>query len=355
MFIDLLRQELGASKSAGGEVRFCCPFCGESDYKFYVKEDNGLYLCFKCEEKGNPVTFVMNYFSVPYNEAVDILETFDYDVESEKNSSSLSQYGGELTLEEKLRIHIMREGQPLKLDVRNSKLRLPVLPSNTKTLMDNFNNSEAAPFFKYLHSRGVTLEQIQKHQMSYVIHGEVQLESGKPLTLRNHLVFFTFNQEGDPVYWNTRSIEISPFIKSFNAPSRVDEYSKNNTIFNLNNARKTDKIVVTEGVFNALTVGESGVATFGKKVTDLQIRLLLDYTSESRQPIYLFLDSDAWDSMISVANRIYSIEPNREVFFVFTGTDEDANDLGHKRCQEEISKAFKADSFGQLRLKLANV
>jgi DNA primase len=355
MFLDLLKQELGNLRDAGNETRFNCPFCGNTKHKFYVHNTDGLWICFKCSETGNPVSFVMKYYNVTYPEAVDILATFDYDVNAERQSQvSLSQYGSDLTDEERLLLFISRGGEPLENENR-VRYVCPAPPTNCKALTQNFENPEAFPFFAYLHGRGVTLEQIQTHNISYVTYGEVELVDGRKMNLVNHVVFFTFDEKRKPVYWNTRSIEHDPFIKSFNAPSKTNEYSKNNTIFNLNNILGADKIVVHEGVFNSFMTPGCGVATFGKKVTEEQVNMLVAAAQKMQAPIYLYLDTDAWKEMITTANMIHAKDPNLLVYYVYSGTDEDANDLGYEKVQELLDNAWVADVEGEMRLRMLNL
>jgi len=355
MFLDLIREELGNEKLAGAHTRFCCPFCGENKYKFYVNNSKSLWICHKCKEKGNAASFVMKYHNLSFPEAVDVLATYDHDVTLDGGGNyERMDYANHLTEEEKLLLFISRGGKPIEEETKIN-YKCPNPPTNCKTLTNNFHNSEAFPFFAYLHNRGVTMEQIQEHNISYVTYGEVELLDGRKMNLTNHLVFFTFNDKRKPLYWNTRSIEHSPYIKSFNAPSREDEYSKKNTIFNLNNANNTDKIVVTEGVFDAMTVGQSGVATFGKLITDQQVQEILQKTKHNKLPIYLYLDKDAWESMIESARRIKSVESDREVYFVASGSDQDANELGTEKVNELIQQAFPADAEGELKLSLLNL
>jgi DNA primase len=358
MFLDLLKQELGDSRDAGNETRFNCPFCGNTKHKFYVANSGlkeGQWICFKCSETGNPVSFVMKYYMVDYMEAIDILLTYDYDVRAERqNQMSLNQYGAELSEEEKLLLFISNQGQPLREEFRTS-FKCPAPPTNCKSLMANFNNPEAFPFFGYLMTRGVTLEQIQAHNISYVTYGEVNLADGRKMNLVNHVVFFTFDEKRKPVYWNTRSIEKDPFIKSFNAPSRLDEYSKNNTIFNLNNLHHAEKLVVYEGVFNALMTPEWGMATFGKKVTEEQVKMILRYARLDNKPIYLFLDTDAWQEMITTANMIHAHNPDQIVYYVYTGLEDDPNDFGPEKTREYIANAFLANAEGEMKLRMLNL
>jgi len=199
------------------------------------------------------------------------------------------------------------------------------------------------------------MEHIKRHNISYVIQGDVQKTDGTTMTLHNHLVFYTHDDRGFPLYWNTRALDKAAFIKSFNAPSKETEYSKNNTIFNLNWAKYTDKIVITEGFFDAITIpGDSGVATFGKQITTDQVDLLIRETEERQLPIYLYLDRDAWKQMIKSAHRIKERVPNRPLYYVLGDRSYDANDLGPEKVQELLDQAFPADSEGDLKLSLLN-
>lgn len=64
---------------------------------------------------------------------------------------------------------------------------------------------------------------------------------------------------------------------------------KREILWNYDNARRSDTVVVTEGVFDAARVGRCAVATFGKAVSDTQVGLLQQYWRH----IVLLLDPDA--------------------------------------------------------------
>lgn len=353
MFIDFLHQEIGSSKGAGGETRFNCPFCGETKYKMYVSNDKGLWICFKCSKQGNPVSFVMQYYGVTFPEAKDILKTYGYEDDNQGNNFS-KRYDKDLSEEEKLFLFITHEGRVQEEKRKNIKYKCPSPPTNCKNLYNNFNNPEALPFFQYLHRRGVTLEQIKKHNMSYVTRGEVSLSSDRKMTLVNHLVFFTLGDKGESLYWNTRSVDPNPYIKSFNAPSKEDEHSKNNTIFNLNNVHLADKIVVNEGVFDALTFDNAGVATFGKKVTKEQINLLISKAKRYNLPIYIFLDQDASQESSNLSESIRDVDNSIPVYLVYNTTGKDANDLGKEKSLELVNQAIEANTEGKFIFDIMN-
>ena len=356
MFLDLLYQELGDSKEASGEVRFCCPFCGETDHKFYVDEEKYLWICFKCMQQGNAVKFVMDYYQVNFLEAKDILETYDYIVGDYNNNRNTShtKYGSHLSEEEQLLMYVINGGE-MQEEHNEVKLTCPPPPTNCRTLVENFNNPEAYPFLTYLHNRGVTLEQIKEHNISYVIDGESTLPDGRKLRLVNHLVFFAFNGSRSPIYWNTRSIDTNPYIKSYNASASPTEYSKSTVVMNLNNAKHYDKIIIVEGFFNLTTLNDGAVVTYGKQVSENQIEQILNATKGRQTPIYIYLDGDAWESMIKIAKRIHEKESSRLVYYVLSPDNLDANDLGKERAWERVNNAILADSEGEMILRMMNI
>lgn len=327
-FEDFLTQELGEPKeNTIGELRYCCPFCGEKSYKFYVKQaldsSNGQYHCKKCDESGNPITFMKTYYNITGKQAFDLLESKNIDIEK---ASVLTSNNKDLTESEKLILMLRGVHQENK-----NSIKPPKLPVGFKLIKDNLNNKEIIPFLKYLKGRGITLNQIINNNIGYVINGYFYKSDGETKApLRNSIIFFTYDNEGKYQYWNTRSIDKNPYIKSINAPAKQDEVGRKDIIFNLNIARKKKFLVITEGVFDALTFHEYGVATLGKQVTDNQVQKILDSVDKDTS-IYIMLDTDALDNNIDLAYRLKT--HFNKVYFVPHG-DEDANDMGTKKAFE---------------------
>lgn len=349
MFIDLLSNELGHPKSAGTEDRFNCPFCESSKYKFYVHvandKRNGLWHCFKCGERGNPVSFVMKFYRVGFQEALDILEMYDYsfqDREFTPKDDSLSD-------EEYILLMLANVDKVAEPEKETAVYTPPLLPNGYKRIVDNLYNPECRPFIQYCANRGFTMQDIVTHNIGYVLDSWVPLENDRVIRLQNHLVFLTHGNSGEYLYWNTRAIG-NTVPKSFNAPSTDKEYSKKNAVFNLNRAKHTPCIVINEGVPDALTVGDSGVATFGKQVTQAQVDLILSAVTPE-QKIYILLDMDAKEQMESLGERLYAHHP--ETYYVINPTGKDANDLGRNAVWEIINQyAVQADRLGAVQLLL---
>lgn len=357
MFVDLVREECGDEKTGIEETRFCCPFCGETKYKMYVENEEPFrWICFKCDERGNPVSFVMKYYGVNYREAIDILLTYDYDIEDLDLSRFNSKYKDDSLTESEILLLAMRDVEKKKNGIFDNNdeptsLKMPPLPTGTKFFQYEASNPEALPYLQYLASRGVTAEQVIKHGMGYVPKGIVSLDNGKILELDSHVLFLTYDVEGNPIYWNTRAIKKDAFIKSFNAPNQKDEYGKSTTIFNLNNAKKTGRIIINEGVFNALSCGESGVATFGKQITHEQLMLLKQAVRYDKDmKFYIFLDRDAYDKGDKLGEQLSAFTKN--VFLVMNPTDDDANDMTKEQVDYLIETALPFNTANRLKYLL---
>lgn len=356
-FLLLLDEELGTSKPAGDNTRFNCPFCGESNYKFYVRNDTGVYQCFHCGRKGNPISFLENYYHYNYNDALEMVEDWG---SSELDKATIHKYQG-LTEEESLYLALVKSirGEAHEEEDNIIKTEVVPLPTNYKLLAYNMNNPEAYPYLQYLNKRGITVEQIMQYNIGYVIQGQVRKSSPNEdgrfsyFTLRNSIIFTAYDDNGNYLYWNSRAIDNNQ-TKSINAPATKSEHSKNDVIFNLNLAKQTNHIIICEGVFNALTVGINGVATYGKQITPTQIKLLREAKNENKDLIfYIFLDNDAKKQALEVAKELSRFTTDIKLVTNPFG-DKDANELGREITAELIKRALPYNETNELKFLMSS-
>lgn len=316
----------------GDEVRYECPFCHSNKNKFYISNKLGIYNCYNCGKSGTIAKLAHLLYHIPYSEAY---ESLFKDVIEENDLVELDDktlYSAIIDLKTKDDVSSIKKS-----------LKMPPLPSNCYRLLDNMNNTDAFPYFNYLNDRGVSYQDIVDSDIHYVVRGATKTSKGKTLFITNSVVFIT-HWDGKPVYWNTRSIERNPFLKTFNASATDDEYSRNDVIFNLDKANGQN-IVLCEGVFNALTVSNNtnlGLATFGKEVSDNQVNILRRNSSRYKR-IYLFLDNDAKNRELELADRLINAGLSTDRIFVVDNPygDKDANDLGKDICNKLISNAHQ--------------
>lgn len=342
-----LTDSLGDPLRIEDELRYNCPFCddGRNKHKLYVSTDKRVWNCFNCGRHGYITSLIAKIYDVDYKEANNIANSLGISVLKISPESEISD-------EEKLLVYVKNTTvNENKKDDDNLELKPAPFIHGYKSLKDNYMLPEAKPFLKYINKRGFTSEDIIKHGIGYVTEGYFRKPDSDIISVNNSLVFLTYGLDGKYIYWNTRSIEPNPYVKSINAPIYDGCYSKKTAIFNFNSAIKEKNIVITEGVPDAITLGKSGVGTFGKQVTSDQIKLILDNVSDN-QNIYVMLDMDAKPYIERLGRRLANYHKN--TFMVINPTGKDANSLGKDKAWEIIkTNSVKVDDYGIIKLKLS--
>lgn len=337
-FISYIESHLGEGKpsSSGVEFHWDCPFCtsrGETQdtrQRFRFNSNKLLGVCYNCGWGGNAVTFVKDYQKVNYAEAFDIVNFYiDF---KPLPKDIFDEVFDKLYL----------EGQDI--DSNKSYIELPEdfkLVTNTKSVL-------AEKYIKYARQRGLSERQMHLHGVGFCPEGEIKLQNGKSVYLENRLIIQTYNDNNKPIYWMGRAINNNLKPKTFNPVGGVNTINKSDVIFNLNNAKKTGVAVVTEGVFDATTVGDSGVALYGKTMSAKQLLLLLKADLDA---VYIMLDPDAINDALKIAEMLSKHISNTYICSLKGG---DPNEVGKRGCLEAIKNAEKYDKLTALKFKLLN-
>lgn len=357
---DLLDPILGRSLKANTQLRYMCPYCGNSDRKLYINNAEmskgyGMWLCFNCEAKGALVKLVMEAAHLSFVQAAD-----------EINASGIvtdqAMYDSELTNNENLLLALNHRQQVYDETVNLAQVPIPIkptpkLPYGLKYFRDHIGDPEAEPFLQYLEHRGFSRKLVINLGYGYITQGYAISGTGKQIPIFDHVVFFTYDDSGNWVYWNTRAIRDS-IPKSVNAPNTLDNdyYGKGDLLYGLD-ARKdlgltTQPLVLTEGVPDALTLYPYGVATFGKQITDVQKAILVQKVPQET-PILVMLDMDAVHLLAKVAKELYLYHP--KTYMVYNPTKKDANSLGPAKVKQVITdprNLYQPTTLGEVRFML---
>lgn len=315
---------------SGQEIATRCPFCGEHRHKLYISP-SGKYICFKCGTHGGSlISLIMHTEHTTRDNAYRLLK--EHGVSS--SSIRIVTQSDDFSLFTELSTLMYKKKE-------TNSLSAPRFPKGLKLLEDNLNNPESYPFLWYLKHRGLSLEDIVDNHIGYIVNGSVERDNKPPLEINNSIVFITYNMDNQPIYWSTRSIEIHPYVKSLNGMSRANEYSKKNVIWNMNHVTNDCGMVICEGVFNAITCTQRnyvGVATFGKNITNDQIKLI---KSLNPKRYYLFLDNDAHKQQLELCQRLISVGVANDKIRLVENPygSRDANDLGKAITKELLDNA----------------
>ncbi|KKL57058.1 hypothetical protein LCGC14_2239220, partial [marine sediment metagenome] len=104
-------------------------------------------------------------------------------------------------------------------------------------------------------------------------------------------------------------------------------------LYNLDNANET--VILVEGITDVWRIGDGSVATFGKKVTDEQVNLLI---RKRIKRVYILSDSDAYYDWKILAERIAPVFNNVELLELNSGDPENLRGNALKEIQDLIRK-----------------
>jgi DNA primase len=338
--VDQLEAHLPFKPAGPEERRFCCPFCLETDYKFYINAEREKFICFKCEVRSGYKNFVTVYaqvFGITYKQAKDRLALYIEKDIPEDVDTSLEWLIEDKTSTEKV-------------------VSLPALPGMPKGSFP-YNGD---PAFNYLLDRGFTTQDLVDLDVYGVGDADnLVYKSNKVVgNLRNRVIFPVYDfMTRDLVSWMARATypvdKWTP--KYLNAPGT--ELAK--VIAPAVLQRNTD-IVLVEGYIDAIATRRAGLpayCSFGKKLSAEQLELIKVLAPRS---VTVWFDQGAEGSMEGAASRLKEVLGRRKVFMVdpsLMPTGVDAGETmkmpdGPELLKEVYSKRFTLDSTEYFNFKL---
>jgi DNA primase len=281
-------------KRSGNSFRGPCPFHHGTHNNFSVSSRGG-YSCFVCGETGDVFTFIQKHLGLDFVGAVRLV--------GEKSGVEVKEVAGR------------RGGE--------ADPREPFWEVNSATsefFQTQLRESpEGRTARDYLDSRGISLDVAARFGIGFAPRGDALRRhlnvlgfndqrliasgllierDGKPdpiVRFRNRLIFPIADTAGHPVGFGGRILGAGEPKYLNSAESEI--FSKRSLLYGLNWAkssiRKTDRIFVVEGYFDAIRLILAGieevVAPMGTALTDLQAALIRKYTRTA----YLLYDSDS--------------------------------------------------------------
>lgn len=287
------------NKSTKGWYRMDCPFCFGKQ-SFGVNIFNNRCKCFKCEYNEKTRKTIAELEGKAENTVFTILENFD-----------------EVPIFEK---------------EHHSNIRTIELPKGFR-LMSMGDSFTAMMARRYMKKRGFNIDYLTYRGVGYCeddpkYKGSIIF----PLYYSDKLVYFT----------NRRFFMGLGTKRKFDNPSESDfGIGKNKLIYNRDALYLYKHIYLLESVINALTMGDTGIAIYGKSISDFQFSEILRSPVEK---ITILLDPDAIGQAINLALRLVMYKKVRLVYWEGT---EDVNKLGRKKVIE-VCKKFHYQPYTEL-------
>lgn len=277
-----------------------CPF--HNNYRSpagEISKETGVFWCFSCQESKQLPEVIMHVTNRSYFESIRLID-------SKKDNRNLS---------EKLE-------QTLNKKADFSEYDLEVI---SRLHEDVFKYSRAMTYYE---NRKINKDSIIKYKLGYS-------EKQDMVTIP------VYSPEGLCLGFVGRSIEGKTFKNTPGLP-------KSKTLFNLQNAKRYDKIFLVESSFDAIRleqVGVHAVATLGATISKEQRNLLKQYFNH----IFLLPDND--DAGKLMANKLKTQFGSGCAILELPNNIKDVSDMSDEQLKLFVNEV---DDLGSFMVKLSN-
>jgi len=246
--VRIINDILGEYRRSRDEHLYYCPFCNHHKKKMSINFAKGVFKCFVCDTRGKNIYRLVRKFGT-YQQKQKWLEL-----------------DGRLDLSEFDKMFMEMNDEEIE--------QVTELPQSFVSLCNKHLPKSSKEPLEYLRQRGITKKEILMWKMGYCTEGRYG----------GRIIVPSFNNSGDLNYFIARSY-VGHRMKYLNPP-----VSKN-VVFNELYVDWDEPVVIVEGVFDAITVGQNGIPILGSSLREeskLFQALVLNDT-----PVYLALDEDA--------------------------------------------------------------
>jgi DNA primase len=293
---------LGLKKSTNGWYSFECPHCGKSG-KGAVHFDYEVVKCWVCGYSNMLLEFIASYEGVSWRDARNLVESCK---ESDINVSDLigkGKYIAQIT-----GLELPYSYKPIELSGGTLSRRA------TEYLVDSRKLD-----FNYLKSKkiGYCTEKLEK--------------DGKVLEDYSGYIILPFfdNFTSRLRYYIGRDF-IGNFLRYKNPDREKCGVCKSSLLYNSECLHSHRDIIIVEGLFCALTLGDNCTATLGKTLSEIQISMILNSPVES---VYICLDAGETSASLKMASKLVD---HKKVYLlnlkeIAKEGQKDPNDIGKEQ------------------------
>jgi len=239
-----------------GEYSICCPYCGEAKYHCGINPSKGLFNCWKCSEKGNIVRLVAKIKNVSFIEAKEIISP----------TSELKK-----VLEERNKV----VEEPIIIPNKDFKL-----PLHTYRFDYNITNMWQEIALNFLKDKyDLSWNDIILADLHYNVHGRYK-----------NSIIIPFYLNGKMVNFISRSWDKNNKKRYDNCPNELSLVNVKKMVYNYNNVKGKQQIIIVEGCFDAIKTGlRRTVALCGTEITQEQRNILIGLKAEE---LIILFDND---------------------------------------------------------------
>ncbi len=221
----------------------------------------------------------------------------------------------------------------ISINTSESTNKIVELPKEFKTFEFNNNSIIERRFLTYLKNRGLTKEDIIKHNIGYCFNG----------TYSDRIIVPSYDTNGQLNFFTGRSINENSGLKYKNSPTPKDVI-----MFELF-INWSSPLILCEGVFDAIAIKRNAIPVMGKTLQESLRKKLL---SNKVKKIYLALDKDAIINSIEYCSEL--MNEGKKVYLIDVGK-KDPSQLGFEGFTKLLHEATPLTEYSLMELKLQMV
>ena len=323
-------------KPNGSRYVGLCPFHSEKTPSFTVFSDTQSFYCFGCGAGGDVITFVMREESLEYPEAVKLLaDRAGVRLEQNEEEEKAMRLRSRVLAMNRDAARFFHETLVSEAGARGMEyLKKRGLKKKTITHFGiGYAPDSWDALTNHLKSKGY-----KEEEMISAFLASKGKKGGCYDIFRDRVIFPIIDITGRVVAFGGRRVgdeDPRKYINSSNTPV----YRKGQTVFALNFAKGADKLVLTEGYLDTVSLHEAGftgaVATCGTAITAEQARLLARYFDE----VTIAYDSDS-AGRTATSKAIELFKP--------TGISINVLDYKGAKDPDEFIRRYGSEAFGEL-------
>lgn len=270
-----VRDAFSIRAMVGTQWNVPCPFHGDTHKRhLYISADSGLWICFRCDEKGSFRKLVWKIAKT--DSSIKPSEYLDAEDDGEKDL--LRSFGASI------------KGSGVSTD----DVEFPEHTYAVWKRISGVSELIRAKAIKYLIKRGISPGNMMLYDLHFCAAG----------TYRNRILVPVYHEDtGQRVGWVARDFTGEADRKILSSTTHAGGPSVDATLLNLHLAKgRFEEVVLVEGPFDAMKHGPTFLALFGKKLKDSQfhslvaarfkkVTILLDADVDVRKDSYALRDS----------------------------------------------------------------
>jgi hypothetical protein len=328
-------QRVRQAKGSDGhlEYRICCPYCpskgksADRKFKLYINSGSGAFICWRCSTKGHVRNIIGDVENMNFVQPEQTTSAVTDARQLDKIPPPYDQSGGGL-----IPIDRLDHDHPAILYLTRLRKR-PFDPVELSQVFGVCYCNRGRVFGKNAINFDTT------NTLVFPLYWPDPKGTGRPIVVgwQSRLLYdpskLTENEYAEYGFKRDEKGEWIVPPKYFTSPGM----EKGRVLYNYMNARLYDYVVVTEGVFDAFSVGQCAVSLFGKSPTEAQMRLLKTYWNR----VIMLLDPGDADAEMEKA--MIELRRSVQVTVVTLSGTKDAGDMSREDVWKQIAEQIRQD------------